>query len=251
MNKVYTTLLAGSLLVGVAEANAATFSYNFLEAPTIPLAYTYAQVSGTTYALTGSTNQINLVFGGNANLGPLSTGTIYPVTLSVSLVESTGDTAQAFQQEAIDRLTETFVANSGPYAGKTLLKLTAGDIAPAAAGLLNAPQGNNTGSFNGSNTAATLGHPSSASPDNVVYTSDLFSTTGWTYQGYSDAIQLAPNVGFNYSPGLIFDNLDPFTASLQGGGQAVAPSAVPEPGAVALAIGGLLSLSALRPRRRK
>jgi hypothetical protein len=254
MNKVYTTLLAGSLLVGVAGASdAATFSYNFFESDGIPLAYNYAHVSGTTYALTGSTSEIDLVFAGNTPLGALSVGTHYSVTLSVSLVESSGDLANPLQQQTIDSITETFVGNAGPFAGMTLLKLTAGSPPiPDRAGVLNAPNGQNTGGFNGSNTAATFGAPVFGTVDNVVYTSDFFSTAGWTFQGYSDAIQLAPGKSFSYTPrpGLFQpDDLDPFTASLQGGGQATTP--VPEPGSIALATGGLISFMALRLRRRK
>jgi uncharacterized protein (TIGR03382 family) len=250
MNKLHTTLLAGSLLVGVAGAsNAATFSYNFLETDSIPIAYSYTG-SGTNYTFTGSTSETALIFAGNANLGSLSAGTPYSTTLSVSFTTSQGTAGfPTTGQELIDSVTATFTANNtanGATAGETLLQVTAG-TGFADAGILSAAAGASTGGFAGSNTSGT-------SPNNVAFTSAGFSTADWIFQSYSFTVTLPATTSFSYTP-ISFpppvSQLNAFTASLTGGGSATTPNTTPEPGAVALAMGALVSFGALRLRRRK
>ncbi len=252
MNKLYTTLLAGSLLVGVAGAgSAATFSFNFFETDGIPTAFTYAQVSGNTYSLTGTTPETSIIFSGPA--AGAYANTPFQANLSVSIVESQGDAFSAHQQELVDSVTYTFTGTSGIFTGKTFT-VTAGDGIPGGgtAGILSAAIGASTGGIAGSNVLNS-GVPSTSVPDNVMFSSSAFSTTGWTFQNYSLTLTLPTGSAFSYTPQGLFlpNNLDPFIASLTGGGVATTPTSTPEPGSMALAVGALVSFGALRTRRRK
>jgi len=252
MNKLYTSLLAGSLLVGVAGAgSAATFSFNFFETAPIPNAFTYAHVSGTTYALTGVTPDTEIIFSGPA-VGPFA-GVPFFATLSMSIVESQGDSFNAFQQELVDSVAYTFTGTSGAFAGKTFT-VTAGDggASTGTAGILSAANGASTGGVAGSNVV-NAGVPSSLFPNDVMFTSTAFATTGWTFQNYSLTLTLPTSTSFSYTPGVFPapNNLNPFIAAITGGGVATTPTTTPEPGAVALAVGALVSFGGLRIRRRK
>jgi hypothetical protein len=252
MNKLYTTLIAGSLLVGMAVAgNAATFSYNFLETDGIPLSYSYSQVSGNTYALTGSTSNIAILFAGPATYeNGITELTPYSATLTISAVETLGDGGTPNSQEKLDSLTATF-SNINGVAGN-FFTVTAGTGTAGQAGVLSAQAGTSSGGFAGSTTVA----PPGTAPDNVMFASNVVDTSDFSFDSYSFTITLAPGDVFTYTPRpapSTVDDLDPFTASLTGGGSSTIPTppTTPEPGSIGLAVGALVSFSMLRLRRRK
>jgi hypothetical protein len=247
MSKLYTTLLTGSMLAAVAcVGNAATFSYNFLETDSIPTAFTYAHTTGTTYTLTGSTTETSVIFSGSYT-GAATPGTPYAATLTITAVESEGDLPNPHAQELLDSVTATWKFTSGNIAGDTFT-VTAGLAAPGNAGVLSALSGTSSGGFSGSNTSGTL-------PNNVAFSSTggaITDTSAFSDQSYSFTLALPTGTAFAYTPRPFpssVSDLNGFVASLTGGGVATSP--VPEPGSVALAIGGLVSFSALRLRRRR
>jgi hypothetical protein len=257
MNKLYTTLLAGSLLVGVAAAsNAAAISYNFFETDSVPtpFAYTYSG-TGTTYDFSGFTTETDILFG--SSIGSVVGNVPYSATLSVFFVTSEGSFPGDLTP--IDTLVATFKANpGGPFPTNTnILTLTAGTTGtPGEGGTLNAPDGFTSGAFFGSNppTPPINGQPIPTEPDNVVYTSALFSTAGFINQSYSFTLTLPPGSSFSYStsgPPLFSSQLNPFPNSSITGGGVLTATTTPEPGSVALAVGALVSFGALRLRRRK
>jgi len=257
MNKLYTTLLAGLLLVGVACAgNAATFSFNFFETDAIPAAYSYSNGgSGTNYTLSGSTSEINIVFAGSgftsADLGfGLLPSTKYSAILTVSATESEGSANHS--TEPLDSLTATFSHINGTAATFTVTAGTPPFTGASAgnAGVLSGQNSLSSGGFAGSNVSGTA-------PDNVHFGGTAILNPPlslFTLQNYSFTLTLPAGTNFTYTnrpfPSLVSD-LGDFTTSLTGGGVATFPGTTPEPGTLALAVSGLVSFSALRLRRRK
>jgi hypothetical protein len=249
MNKLYTTLLAGSLLASLASAGqAATFAFSFSETDGHPNAFTYSLVSGTDYALLGATTDGTISFSG-AYAGSPANGVNYAATITVSATESLGDIPATKSEEFLDSLKITFTgASGGPFAGMTLLQITAGSPT-GHAGILQAQDGTGSGGFSGSNATP----PGTSQPNNVAFTSSVISTTGWNYESYAAGLDLPPGDLFSYTPRPFpssVSDLNPFIAQIVVNGSANTPVTTPEPGSRALAVGALVSVSALRRRRK-
>jgi hypothetical protein len=250
MNKVFSTLLAGTMLLGSACAsNAVTFA--ILSTSNTGYPFTYTQ-SGTGGTLTGTDPDASVTFTnllGGATVPGVSTLTTYAATLTVSETDSTAVTAGAFP---IDGLSLTYTAVGGPLAGDVLLKITAGidtlgqGAMDTQGGVFSVPNNQPVATLAGGNDSHSF-----TAPEFVQFTSGVIDTAGITEEGYSLSLTAQSLLSYTGTfPGPQYLASNNFLI----GGQLTAvpaPPTTPEPGALGLAVGALVSLTALSLRRRR
>jgi len=261
MNKMNSFLLVGSLLAATAcVISADILSYNFLVWSSEPLAFKYTGNNPfgipNVSTLTGTTNQTQISFAGGY-LGSPIPGAQYQAILTISATDSTGDNAAFKFSSDLDTLTATWVAapladyahpalapaNAAALAGKILLQVKAGSAGGTDQGGMLSATGS-TGGMTGNDASLPTSNP-------LVFSSDVINTAGYTNESYAFTLALDPSAIFSYtSTGIGTVNyLDSFIAAMTGNGRATTP--VPEPGSVALSVGALVSIGALRLRRRR
>jgi hypothetical protein len=258
MKNVFKTLVASSLLVGIVNcANAAVVQV----ADFTSHGFNFTYSGGANATLTGSAAanfEFDDLLGGAINgynpvIGAYLTATL-TVTANFSLPSSN------LADNPIDSLTMSFIGASPGFVGADLLTITTGyaTAGPGPAGQggnLNAvgvpgPTTPDNGSTSSSILASNDGTTSTQAPY-VEYTSNVINTLEG--HGLSDenvALALTANLGAEYKAS------GPFAAFLDAtkytiAGNLAANTPVPEPGSVALAMGAVVSLSALRLRRRR
>jgi hypothetical protein len=260
MNKIYTTLLAGSLLVGVAAAsNAGTFTFQFGETDNTPSVFSYTSIApgSTVSMLTGSTTEGYVLFSGDVPtptpVTPPGPATAF-VPLAAKIILTVRD-SQGFPANTgggfVDSVDLKFLSEGvgpEPAANTLLLEVKAGSTNPSmtgTGGTLLADNTDNTGSISGS------------TGNNVTFisfNSNYLNFSGFSNDGYTIGLNLPGTNTFSYLPTTPFTPpyyLQPFMANIAGLGHGTPPPTTPEPGSVALAVGVLVSFGGLRLRRRK
>jgi uncharacterized protein (TIGR03382 family) len=240
MNKVFTTLLAGSLLAGLACAGHANtvLTATFAEDDGQPFAINYTESSPGIYTLSGSLGETITFSGPWAGVpGPLNTAISTTLTFSATVTEpSTADILVP-----IDTLTATFSTVSDPG----FLTITAGSPPnPGSAGELTVL---GTGASSLSNNANS---------NNVLFTSSppVIDTSSFIVPTETVSFSFTLSQAATFAP---FPNgfLETGFSALITGDLAVQvptpPTSTPEPGSVAFVVGALVSSAALLRRRRK
>jgi hypothetical protein len=244
MNKVFSTLLAGSLLAGLACAGhtatllQATFAQNGTQA--FDLHYTQ---SGSTYTLSGIVPETITFSGPYTTIG----GKIVPADTPIAtLLHFTAtDTLPGKQSTGtdLDTLSANFVGTTGTLNGVSVLGLTAGPPPTIGnAGILSA--GGKSGSVQSNNQVLPA--------NNLLFTSSAIDTSPFDVSSETVTFALTLNSTASYPgfPGPT--HLAPGFSALVTGDLAVqtAATTTPEPGSVALAMGALVSFAAFRRRRK-
>jgi hypothetical protein len=264
MNKIFSTLLAGSLLAT---------AFGAAQAAVMPVAdfttstFSYSYSGGANGTLTGTASGIfhfdSLLGGAIGGYNPI-VGDSYNVNITITANDSLGSGND--EANPLDNLDVKVVGTSGAFNGVTLFEVTTGTATNGSAiagqgGSLNivgpeVPPASDLGSTSGSIVASNDGL-SFGTPPYVKYSSSVINTLetggpgGLTEENASLALTSNAPASYSTTANPFVDTLNANTFFIAGNFAANVPATTPEPGAVALGLVSLASCGVLRLRRRK
>jgi hypothetical protein len=264
MNKVFSSLFAGALLAAtLGTAQAAQVADFTTTSPGGVGPYTWS--GGMNGALTGTASgkfEFDSLLGGPIGGYSPVAGFDYIATVTITITSSGGSSDDTNTPADSEDIKFVGTAADGTLNGVTLFEATSGQAtnagAPAGqAGDFTITANQNSADFKPSNDGNTFN-----SAPYIKFFSSVINTeeTGSPATGLSQediSLSLTADNLATYSPtgNPLIDTLDANTFSLSGNFGAklppVPPPTTPEPGTVTLALVSMVSLGALRLRRRK